>query len=569
MPRMPGGVERSFAWWLRALAFLATLALLAAACGDDDDDDDGAASDTAPATGDVATDTSGPTETSDGETTEPADDTTTTEAPEEEPIVGGEATVLQLSEVAVLDAVRATGASGTDGLRMFSIYGAIVVHNPDSGELTNVFAESFEPGDDLSTWTLVLHDGITFTDGTPLDAAAVKANWERILVPDNRSPAFGYASQIASTTVVDDLTLEIALTAPNAHFPLAVSRTALNYLASPTAFAAGHDLANDPIGAGPFVVREWMRDDRLVLDRNPDYFDAPRPYLDTITIRVVPDPDQRVDTFLTGDGDAVYLQSAGVERAREDTPDGQWVGTVVSAGTVLMFNTQLAPYDDVRVRRGIAMGYDRVALSDIVYGTDYSASSYTPDDGPFHVEDAAVPAFDPEAAQALFDEVRAEQGTETLELNLLTSGSPQGTLIAEFIQTSLNQFEGVHVTLETLDPATFVPRVIQGDFTVTQWGLPWRDPEPLFYSNLRSGLASNYMLYSNPVVDEAFDAARSESDLDTRAALYADAFAAIAEDVPFIPNANTPLGYLLAPQLRGGEFYEDGILRSDLIWRAE
>jgi peptide/nickel transport system substrate-binding protein len=551
--------------WARFGAVVLVIAAVAAACGDDDDDEaDGGA-----ATTQAAAD-EGSASTTD-ETTAPGETTASTAEEDDgggevEGVVGGEATILQWSESSSLDAVAAVGSSGTDGMRMFSVYGALMTFDPELGEVVPVLAESFEANDDFTSWTITLRPDLVFSDETPFDAEAVRVNWERIKDPANRSPAAGTAATIGSITVIDERTLEATLVQSNSAFPNAISRTALNYVASPAAIASGHDLANEPIGAGPFLLESWTRDDRMVLVRNPDWFDAPRPYLDRLTIRVVTDPSQRAETFVAGDADGYYITAQEHADRGIEGRDAALVSVQLSSGFSVLFNATVPPFDDPRVRRAIAMGFDRDVTTDIGYPGQVGAHNYTLEGTPFYTEDAMLPPYDLEAAQALIDEVVAELGGP-ITFALLGTTNPQNTSLREFIQTSLNQLDGIEVETEGLDSATFVPRILQGDFEVTTWGYPWRDPEPLLYTNFHSGLPSNLGRYANPDVDAAFEAGRATLDEAERAEAYADIFTTFAEELPYIPVVDPVQGYVLAADVHGGTVYEDGTLRPDLIWR--
>lgn len=472
---------------------------------------------------------------------------------------------MQWSESATMDAARAVGSSGTDALRMFSVYGALVAANPETGEVERIMAESFEPDEALTTWTLKLHPGITFSDGTPYDAEAVKINWERIKDPASRSSALAVAGQITTMTVADDLTLEIELSEPNGQFDRSVSRYALNYIASPTAISSGTDLNTTPIGAGPFLMQEWLRDDRMVLVRNPDYFDAPKPYLDKLTIRVLGNDDQRVDTFMTGGADGFYATINDQISKATDGGNGVFYGAQMGSATTLMFNVETPPFDDIRVRKLITMGIDRDALIDISSPGGEGTTNMVPESSPWYTPDAELPAYDPEEAQRLLDEVNAERGGP-LKVTILGTTNTHNTSITGFMQTALSQLDGIDVQVERFDSPTFVPRIQQGDFQITTWGLPWTDPEPLLYSNLRGGLASNLMRYDNATVNAALDEARASTDDDTRAAAYAEMFATLAEELPFVPNSHANYGYVLSADLQGGQYYEDGAIRPDLLW---
>lgn len=520
---------------ITALGLALVITLLASACGDD------------------------------GGSSATGEDPGSTSAVESTPVVGGEATILQWTESTSMDAARAVGSSGTDAIRMFAVYGALVAADSETGEVERLFAESLESDATAKTWTLTLRPGLTFSDGATFDAAAVKLNWERIKDPAVGSPAIGAAAQISRMVVTDPQTLTIELTQPNGQFDRTISRNALNYIASPDAISSGRDLASEPVGAGPFLLEQWLRDDRMVLVKNPTYFDAPRPYLDKLTIRVLGSADQRVDTFKTGGADGFYTNAeTDVQRTANE---GAFIGSHPNAPMTLMFNVTTSPFDDARLRRAIAMGFDRRALIDVTVPGGTGATNMTAEGSPWFAPDAELPKHNIEEAQALIDEIVSERGAP-LELTLLTTTSPLGTAQAKFIQTALNQLDGLTVEVEALDSPTFVPRVIKGDFSMTVWGLPWTDPEPLLYANLRGGLPSNLMRYDNPVVNDGLDEARAAATDNERAEHYQAVFEQLAEDLPFIPWAHGIAGYVISPQLQGGRAYEDGAIRVDLLWRT-
>lgn len=139
------------------------------------------------------------------------------------PVQGGEATVLYWAEARTLDPMIQNVTAGSSGQTIFSLYGALVVLDPKTKEPQPILAEKFEPDATATTWTLQLRPGLKFSDGSPYDAAAVKAYWERIQNPESKSTAIGYAKSIVSMQVVDERTLEIKLDAPNALFSTAVS----------------------------------------------------------------------------------------------------------------------------------------------------------------------------------------------------------------------------------------------------------------------------------------------------------------------------------------------------------
>ncbi len=494
----------------QVIGLVTVLALFAAACGDDDDDSGGAPASTSSAT------QAGASTTTAGATDATAAATTTTS--DAGPVSGGEATILMNVEVGTLDPVKATGSAGSDASRMFPLYGALVTY--ESGEAKPYFAESLTPSADFATWTLKLRPGIVFSDGSPYDAAAVKANWDRAADPANSSPARGFVAGFESTTVTDPLTLEIKLKAPNAHVPANLSRFgALNYVASGQALAAKQDLTSTPVGAGPYTMQEWVRDDHMTLVKNPNFVDSPRPYLDKITLRWVGDEQQRLDTFLKGDADAGYTNLPGTAAAAAKEGN-EYVSVTVGTGQTYVFNTTTPPFNDPRVRRAFVLGIDREAMGDVVFGEgNVPATSFSRPGSKWFDEQAAIPGYDPAEAQRLFSEAAADLGG-SVDINLQGFQLSLEVRKVEYIQTALNAFDNVNVEVNIFDSSTAIQNVLRGDYQVSSWGFPWLDPEPGVYNALRSGLPTNYSKYADPAVDAALDQARVTDDDTARLELY-------------------------------------------------
>ena len=172
-----------------------------------------------------------------------------------------------------------------------AVFGALMYYNVTSHEFEPGMAESLESGDG-KIWTLKLRPNVTFTDGTPFDADAVAFNWQRALDPALLSPSATAAGSI-TWIVTDPLTVEITSNDVNYQLPLAMTET-LAYIGSPTAIKnKGPDFGNAPVGAGPFTLKSWARGTEMILDRNPNFWDQPRPYVDQLVIKTIPADDQR------------------------------------------------------------------------------------------------------------------------------------------------------------------------------------------------------------------------------------------------------------------------------------
>src|SRR5262249_1862656 len=144
---------------------------------------------------------------------------------------------------------------------------------------------------------------------TAYDAAAVKFNWLRVADPNNHAVRAAQATAIQSMDVLDATTLRITLKGKNSVFPEAV--TFISFLGSPQAIQQkGSGFMSDPVGAGPFVLKAWARDSQMVFVRNPDYWNAPRPYLDQVIAKPIVDESQRINTFIAGQANFMAVGTA-------------------------------------------------------------------------------------------------------------------------------------------------------------------------------------------------------------------------------------------------------------------
>lgn len=532
----------------RALPLALAVALLAASCGDDGDG--------------ASTDTTVPGATAGGSTTTVA----------ATPVVGGEATALLFSEIGTLDPVKGTGSGGSDGQRMFAVYGALLTLDGNSGEMKYIQAESFKlkTPTDATQWQLKLRPGMKFSDGTVFDANAVKVNWERDADPANACSCRADAATVKTMVVVDALTLDVTLAAPNPHFDKAVERIVMNYIASPKAIADKTDMTSKPVGAGPFLLEQWIRDDRMVLVRNPDWVGKPGPYLNKLTFRVVGDEGQRVDTFTTGAADLFYTSVPGsVKAAQAKIKDATYASVSVTTGQTFLFNTRIAPFNDQRVRQAFVQAVDFKVLAKDILNDSVPSEFFTPPSSPWHNPAAALPKYDPAAAQKLVDAYVAEKGP--IKFTWLAFEQVLDQNRAKFMQTSLNQLKNITMEIQVNpSPVNINKVIVEKSFQASSWGFPVLDPEPTLYGAVKTNHARNYSGYVNPVADKAVEDARNPAiatDIAARKKFYDVVWAELARDLPYVPYIVTTNGFVCAPKIGGCTTYEDGILRWDLIWK--
>jgi peptide/nickel transport system substrate-binding protein len=475
---------------------------------------------------------------------------------------GGTLQFLSYQEVATLDAGKARSTTGSGQMPLVAIYDMLVDVLPD-GTIKPRLAESVTTTDQ-QVWTITLRDGLKFSDGTPFDANAVKAAWDRMGDPTTASPSAGQVKTMQTYEVVDARTLRVTLKQKNSQWARYLMR-GLGMIPSPTAVEArGADFAKKPVGAGPFTVDSYVRDDRLVLKRNPLYWDAPKPYLDSVVIRPILDDGQRFDTFSSGDADimAYVIWSPSMVQSIKQGLDVRI--PPISGGQGLIVNVRKAPLDDVRVRRALLLATDIEDLNKKVNDGDAAViDSFFTKDSPFYSASTARPRTDLAAAQALIDQYLAEKGGS---INLELLGTATSRVQNQSLQQRWSQLKGVKVSVQTLEPTAFVARQGRGEFDLAGSAIAGVDPEPTMSLSLETGSALNFGGFSDRALDKAIQDGRTATTVDQRAAAYRTLDKVFWEQVPLIPTFRLPYASVVRKGVVDFRLIDDGLPDFSATW---
>jgi peptide/nickel transport system substrate-binding protein len=421
------------------------------------------------------------------------------------------------------------------------------------------------------TWTMALREGVQFTDGTPFDAGAVVVNVQNMQNPDNGSPSAAELEVVTSVAAVDATTVEFVLADVDGDFPFVFTGLP-GQIGSPTALADPAAFAEQPVGAGPFILEEWVRDSTATLVRNPDYWDAPKPYLDGIEVRVIPEATVRAQDLVSGNADVVSTDAA-IMRAVNDDASGDFVNhTEISTGAIAVWpNTQVTPFDDVRVREAIANAFDyHLVNSSLLLGAWPEERLVCP---PFaeNMEVCIADAWiqpDLALAQALIDEYVADGGEIAGPYRLLITNVQvaEGALIQQTLATI-----GIETEIVTLPNAEYVDAQVAHDFDLVHSGIsPFtgQNPRRQLWRNLDPE-QRNTANVSDPELHDLIDTA-------SRALDEADRIAAAQEILRY--NRENFLAIWYGPNLHGlsgrvgvnlGDRYNGGVVAvAQDIWIA-
>ena len=390
----------------------------------------------------------------------------------------------------------------------------------DNGEPQPKLALSWTHAEDYKTWTFQLRPGVKFQDGTPFNAEAVKANFDRQKDPANKCRCAFYIAFIHDVQAPEELTVVYHLNDPQVNLPaLMTLQSANNVVQSPTAWKTkGDDYNRNPVGTGPYILKSWTAGDRMVLERNPDYWNKGHPYLNRIVLKPLPDAQSRFASLQSGEADIIWddeYDADNIQKAQKD-PKLTVHRYTGSGATVYAFNTKAAPFDDVRVRQALVMALDRNKMSQaLTNGLSRPASNPYGDGSWVKCKDDGALPNDIEKAKALIKDYG-----KPVDFKMIVTATPRGRTIGQVLQ-QLWKKVGANMEIEQVDQAGVVPRAFMRQFQLTPWRIvDLADPDPQMFANFHTGSPVALANYSNPELDRLLEHARVTADPDKRSEDY-------------------------------------------------
>ena len=395
-----------------------------------------------------------------------------------------------------------------------------------------VLAESWKVSPDGKQWTFALRKGVKFHNGRPLTASDVKFSLDRILDPKTAARGKGALSIIESVQVVDPQTVRVHLTRASGAF---LSRIAGTYQAIlPPEAVQGP--AFKPIGTGPFQLTEWKTNERVELKRFDGYCEAGLPYLDALTLKPVPDGTVRLTALKTGDAGFVQLIPLESLAELQAAPSKDYVISTVKGGggfSAIILNSHKPPFNDVRVRRAVALATDKKEVGLGVWrGFAQPVNQWMPPGTPwfFNVPDRKV---DVEQAKKLLAEAGIAKGTKLTH----TVGQVANLVpAAQVFQAQLTRI-GIDLQLEVLDWPAYIKRQRAMDFTSTNTNFfPKVDPDDAYYRYFHSKGGANELSggYANPAADKLLEEGEATIDPAKRAEAYRRLVELLEDEVPVV-----------------------------------
>ena len=399
------------------------------------------------------------------------------------------------------------------------IYENLVRSDPDSGELVPLLAERWETPDE-NTWIFHLREGVTFHDGTPFNAEAVRATFERIRDPETASPRASIMAPVDQIEVVDELTLRITTNEPYGAFLAALSHTNAA-IESPAAVEEYGDLMRNPVGTGPYRFENWVSGDRISLVANDEYWGTPA-QIDRFEIVVIPDANTQIALLETGEVDLVDSLPPELLARVQQNPS---MVVATEQGTpvrFLSFNFNEPLWQDERAREAIASAINAEVIVNLLGEVAYGSCSIVGPEVFGYVEGAeeSCTPYNPEHAAELWSQVDARPVT------LWVPNTENYPRAAQIIQGQLSQ-AGIDVSLNTVEWGAYLSATAnyEQDLFLLGWSNVTGDGSELFYPNLHSDNigSSNRSAHSNPEAAALIDQSRETTDQDERERLIDEA----------------------------------------------
>lgn len=479
----------------------------------------------------------------------------------------------------------------TDSNINYSLFEGLTLIDENTTQPVPGAAESWDVSKDGLVYTFHLRPSARWSNGDPLTAADFVYSFHRILTPTfaatysymlwpiKNAQLFNYGKitdfSLVGAKALDAATLEITLEKPVPYLPALVSHTTWLPVHQAVIEKFGRmdqkgTLWTRPgnlVGNGPFVLKEWVPNGRIVVDKNPLYWDAAKVRLNRIIFFPIENYDYEELSFRSGQIQVTYgLPSSKVETYRRDHPQNLVIESQLST-YYLFINVTRPPFDNPKLRRALALGIDREAITrDVMSGVPAPAHSFVPPDCAGYTTRAGIPD-DLEAARKLLAEAGYPGGRGLPSFEVQSYSTESAIRSLEAIQARWSRELGVHMTITPLEQKTLFQNQQTRNYTVaySAWIADYPDPAT-FLTMMVTGGGNNWAGWSNRDYDRLINVAASSPDNAVRYEAFQKAESILLDEVPLIPLYFGRRASLKQPYVRGWPLSKLGFHRFKNVW---
>ncbi|MEM3062452.1 MAG: ABC transporter substrate-binding protein [Nitrososphaerota archaeon] len=487
---------------------------------------------------------------------------------------GGELVVANIADVLRMDPMLITDVP--TATIAYQIFDFLVRYNHETKQYEPGLAISWEASEDAKTWTFKLRKGVKFHDGTPFNAEAVKFTIDRVLDPQSKSPlSQDFRDNVESVEVVDEYTVVFHLKNPLASFLDRIIRNQGAMIVSPTAVKKyGDDFSNHPVGTGPFMFKEWIPGERVVLVKNPDYWGG-APIIDTLIFKPMPESAAQVAALQAGQVDVILSIPKESLEILEKDPNVLVLKMPGYTTFGIVFNCESEFFMDKRVRQALNYAIDKNEIVNALFkGMGVRIYSPLPSASWAYTEDVNKFEYNPEKAKALLEEVGWKPGPDGIlekdgkkfSFVCITQEGKEAEDLVTAVQSYLKKI-GIDMKIQIFEYGTWVDMLVthQFDAGYIWWAAGAGDPDHYFPFLFYSTGWANCGLYSNSKVDELIIKVSQTPSFEERKKLAAEAQKLIVDDVAWIhfyskytmvATKKTVGGVILTPSEGEIDFYK-------------
>ncbi|MBO9401796.1 ABC transporter substrate-binding protein [Shimia sp. R9_3] len=435
-------------------------------------------------------------------------------------------------------------------------------------EIIPQLATGWETSADGKSIRMSLREGVVFHDGTPFNAEAVAANIERSQTLDE-SRRKSELKSITSTEVTGEHEIVLNLAGPDATLIAQLADRA-GMMVSPTAAAAaGADFGLNPVCSGAFKFEERVAQDKIVLTKFDDYWNADAIHFDSVTFLPIPDTTVRLANLQSGDIDMLErLAATDIPQAQSDS--NLVVDSAVSFGYQgITFNINNGdkgdnPWgNDKRLRQALSYAIDRNALNQVVFEGAYAPGNQSfPPNSPWYNSSLPVESIDLEKAKALLTEAGYPDG---LDLEVQVPNSTEPLAVMQVVQAMAAQ-AGINIKLTSKEFATLLADQSAGDYTASQIGWSGRvDPDGNNHPFVTTDGGINDSKFSDAKMDELLNGARVAPTTEERKGLYDEAMTLMLDELPRLFLYHVTWIWAYNDNMKGFTPYPDGMIRLENV----
>jgi peptide/nickel transport system substrate-binding protein len=424
-------------------------------------------------------------------------------------------------------------------------------------------ATDWKWSEDGTELVMDLRQGVTFHDGTPFNAAAVVANIERSkTLPESRRKS--ELTSVKTVEAISDYQVRFTLNSPDVTLLAQLSDRAGMMISPKAAAEMGANFGSKPVCSGPFKFVERVQQDRIVLEKFPQYWNAANVFIDKVTFLPIPDTTVRLANLQSGDLDMLERLAASDLEAVKSDSSLNYADTINIGYMALYANIANGPRadnpfgKDKRLRQAFSLAIDREAVNQVVYeGTSVAGNQPYAPNSPWFDKDIPVPARDVEKAKALMKEA----GHEKLDIELQVPNNPVAMQMMQIIQSMVAE-AGFNVTLKATEFATLLSEQTAGNYQLSRSDWSGRvDPDGNLHQFVTCKGGINDVKYCNPEVDTLLNDARKSTDNAVRKQKYDAAAKILNDDMPVIYLGHQSYIWAFKKGVTGFVPYPDGMIR--------